>query len=143
MNHNTVQEQTLSQTLPASTASLPSLPRRAVPLKDSCATSRGSPHPLSSYHTTHHTYTSVVYTHPDLFSGFSFQGFLFWSEFFNLNGASCESSMLHSAHYPQGQRRDGTWHTEEGKPCTKKSPYWKEAVETKWLNYVPVGGCSR
>lgn len=47
--------------------------------------------------------------------------------------------MLRSAHYPQGQLRGGTWHTEESKACTKKLPHWKEALETKGLNYVPVG----
>lgn len=93
---------------------------------------------LSSYYIKGSRHTHQLYIHIQIYFQVSF-----CSRFFNLNCGPCELSMLRSAHYPQGQLRGGTWHSEESKVCTKKLPHSKEAPETKGLNYVPVGWCSR
>lgn len=109
---------------------------------------KGSPSPfqLSNKAADIHTAVCVymdVYTHPDLFSGFPFQGFLFIH-------TSSTWSVLHMSHPCCIQLfiLRAKWEMtpdilEERKLCAKKSSYWKEALEIKWLNYVPVGWCSR
>lgn len=100
-----------------------------------------NPHLLSSYYVRQQAYTSVVlYTSRFIFRFLNSRlSSLLRVLRLACDFTPCESSMLQSGHYPQGQIRDGTWHTEGTKLCTKKSPCCKEAPETKWLNYVPVG----
>lgn len=103
---------------------------------------KGSPSPFQLSYKAADIHICCIYTSRFIFR-FPISRLSFYSDFFNLIGAPCESSALHSACYPQGQMRDGTRRTEERKLCAEKAPYWKEALEIKWLNYVPVGWCSR